>query len=263
MSRYQRFLDLHRSEDLFLMPNPPDAGTARILASLGFAALATTSSGHAATLGRHDQTVTRSELLEHVAALADSVDIPINADSERLFADAPEEIAEPIELLIQAGASGCSIEDYDPKAAAIDPLDKSVERVEAAVAACKDRLVLTARAENHLYGNDDLADTVRRLCAFRDAGADCVYAPGLTTLADIATIVEEVAIPVNVLIMPTGPTVAELEQVGVRRVSTGGLLTWAAYGALADAARELLDHGTADFTASGLSVTDRRRAFGA
>jgi len=262
VTQYQRFLDLHRADSLFLMPNPPDVGTARVLAAMGFVALATPSSGHAATLGRHDQTVSRSELVEHVAAIAGAVEVPLNADSERLFADDPADIAESVALLAQAGAAGCSIEDFDPAVGAIESFDKSVERVAAAVDACRGRMVLTARAENHLYGRDDLADTIRRLSAYRDCGVDCVYAPGLIELSDIATLVKEVGIPVNALMMPNGPSVAALEQAGVRRVSTGGLLTWAAYGALAAAARELLSDGTSTFVAAGLSITDRRRAFG-
>ena len=259
--RYEQFRELHRREELFVMPNPPDVGAARILASLGFAALATTSSGHAATLGRPDQTVTRTELIDHVAAVAASVDVPVNADSERLFADEPDGIAESVSLLVHAGAAGCSIEDYDPARQEIEPLDRATERVAAAAAACRGRLVLTARAENYLYGREDLTDTIRRLSAYRDAGADCVYAPGLTDVDDIRAVVTEVAIAVNVLLMPTGPTVAELEAAGVRRVSTGGLLAWAAYGALAGAGRELLERGTSTYAKTALSATDRQAAF--
>lgn len=259
---YQRFLELHHADDLFIMPNPFDVGSAKILASLGFPALATTSSGHAATLGRHDQYVTRGELIDHVRVMTAAVRLPLNVDSERLFAESAEAIAEMVELLAATGAAGCSIEDYHPVTKSIDPIGEARERVAAAAEACSGRLVLTARAENHLYGRDDLGDTIARLEAYRDAGADCVYAPGLTSLDDIRTVVRAVGIPVNVLTMPNGPTIDELREAGVRRVSTGSMLTWAAYGALATGARELLNEGTSTYSSANLSMTDRLRAFG-
>lgn len=256
-SAYASFKELHSRDELFIMPNPWDVGSAKVLASLGFPALATTSSGHAATLGRHDQAVTRDELVAHVAALASSVAVPLNADSERCFADDPAGVADTVRLLADAGAAGCSIEDFDPETGEIDPVGKAVERVAAAALAARNRLVLTARAENHLYGADNLADTMERLVAYREAGADCVYAPGLTDLEDIATVVLEVGAPVNVLAMPGGPSIGALEEIGVRRVSTGGALAWAAYGALAKGARELLEYGTSTYTAGALSSEDR------
>lgn len=240
----ERFRSLHR-DGLFLMPNPWDAGSARLLASLGFEALATTSSGHAAALGRTDQSVSRDELLAHVEALVAVIDVPLNVDAERCFADDPTGVAETVELIARAGAAGCSIEDYDPQREAIDPLDVAVERVAAAAEAARGHgVVLTARAENPLYGIDDLEDTIARLCAYRDAGAEVVYAPGLVDRAAIASVVEWVGIPVNVLALRHGPTVAELAAIGVRRVSTGGALARAAYGALVAAARELQTTGT-------------------
>ncbi len=243
----QRFRALHR-EGLFLMPNPWDVGSARLLASLGFQALATTSSGHAAALGRPDQNVTRDELLAHVEALVAAVDVPLNVDAERCFADDPAGVAITVELIAEAGAAGCSIEDYDPQRDAIDPLDISVERVAAAAAAArKHGVVLTARAENHLHGIDDLDDTIARLCAYRDAGAEVVYAPGLADQADIARVVERVGVPVNVLALRQGPTLAALAAIGVRRVSTGGALARAAYGALVTAAQELQTAGTSTY----------------
>ncbi len=243
----KRFRALHQ-DGLFVMPNPWDIGSARLLASLGFQALATTSLGHAATLGRADQTVTRDELLAHVEVLTGAVDLPFNVDAERCFADDPAGVAETVGLLAQAGAAGCSIEDYDPRRGAIDPIEVAVERVAAAAeAARKHGLVLTARAENHVYGLDDLQDTITRLRAYRDAGADVVYAPRLVDGAAIARLVEQVGPPVNVLAMRDGPTVAELEAMGVRRVSTGGALARAAYGALMAAARELQTAGTSTY----------------
>ncbi len=157
-------------------------------------------------------------------------------------------MAETVELIARAGAAGCSIEDYDPQREAIDPLDVAVERVGAAAGAARRHgVVLTARAENHLYGIADLEDTIARLCAYRDAGAEVVYAPGLVDRAAIASVVGRVGIPVNVLALRHGPTVAELAALGVRRVSTGGALARAAYGALVKAARELHADGTSTY----------------
>lgn len=259
-----RFRELHEADDLFVMPNPWDLGSARLLQHLGFPALATTSSGHAASLGRLDQRVTRQEMLDHAAQLAAGVEVPLNVDSERCFGETPGEVADTVRAIVDAGAAGCSIEDYDPTVEAIDPLDVAVERVAAAAAAAHagpDPIVLTARAESHLYGVHDLDETITRLCAFRDAGADVVYAPGLRELADIRRVVEEVGIPVNVLAWPTGPTIAELASVGVSRVSTGGALAWAALGAVAAAGRELLESGTYGYTRSALPHRDRTAAF--
>ena len=255
---YERFKDLHGRDELFIMPNPWDVGSAKLLASLGFSALATTSSGHAATLGRHDQRVSRDELVGHVEAMTAAVEVPLNVDSERLFATTPEGINETVGLLAAAGAAGCSIEDYDPATGAIDSVEVATERVAAAAAACRGRLVLTARAENYLYGEDDLSDTIERLVAYSEAGADCVYAPGLTDLEDIATVVLEVGTPLNVLTMPSGPAIGRLADVGVRRVSTGGALAWTAYGAMAAAATELLTQGTSTFMRGALAAEDRR-----
>jgi 2-methylisocitrate lyase-like PEP mutase family enzyme len=247
----ERFRQLHAA-GLFVMPNPWDVGSARLLAALGFPALATTSSGHAATLGRPDQHVRRDELLAHAATLAAAIEVPLNVDAERCFADDPAGVAETVELIAGTGAAGCSIEDYDP-GAGIDPVDRAAERVEAAArAASAHGLVLTARAENHLYGAGDLDDTVARLRAYRAAGADVVYAPGLVDLGDIARVVRDVDAAVNVLARPAGPSTAELATVGVRRVSTGGALLRAAYSTLVRAGRELLDDGTSVYAAGAM-----------
>ncbi|MCU1396588.1 MAG: 2-methylisocitrate lyase [Ilumatobacteraceae bacterium] len=249
----QRFRAMHAASELFVMPNPWDIGSAKILASLGFTALATTSSGHAASLGKQDQQVTLGELLAHVAAISGAVALPLNVDAERCFADTPAGVAETVHLLADAGASGCSIEDYDPATNAIDELAVAVERVAAAAeAAHAHGVVLTARAERHLYGATDIDATIDRLIAFRDAGADAVYAPGLVDLGEIARVVDAVGVPVNVLAFPNGPSVPQLAQVGVRRVSTGGALAWAAYGALARGAAELLGPGTSTYSRDGL-----------
>ena len=249
----ERFLALHVPGTPLLLPNPWDAGSAVLLASLGYEALATTSSGFAATLGRLDGAVTRVEALGHGAAIAAATDLPVSADLENGFADDPDGVAETVRGALAAGLAGCSIEDftgrdddpiYDPSLAA--------ERIAAAAAAAHDgpqTLVLTARAENHLHGRDDLDDTIARLQAYEAAGADVLYAPGLADLDDIRTVVEALSKPVNVLARPGVPSVAELASVGVSRISVGGGFAFAALGGLVDAARELLDHGTYGFWA--------------
>jgi 2-methylisocitrate lyase-like PEP mutase family enzyme len=261
--RRARFRQLHAEDGIFVMPNPWDAGSARLLASSGFRALATTSAGLAWSLGRNDQHVTRAELVAHVAWLAAATDLPLSVDSERCFADDLAGVAETVRLLGEAGAAGCSIEDYDPATGRIDPIGHAAERVAAAARAAHsgDAMVLTARAENHLYGAGDLADTIGRLVAYRAAGADVLYAPGLTDPADIAAVVAAVAAPVNVLALPDAPTVAELEALGVRRVSTGSLLASAAYGAMVTGARELLEAGSSGYARAGLPQDVRAAAF--
>jgi 2-methylisocitrate lyase-like PEP mutase family enzyme len=256
----KRFAELHAS-GTFVMPNAWDIGSARILESLGFGAIATTSSGHAASLGRMDQQVKLGELLDHVEALVREVNVPVSVDAERCFADDPEGVAATVEQLAQKGAAGLSIEDYHPETGIV-PVAVAAERVEAAARIARPHgITLTARAENHLYGVDDLDDTLARLAAYRDAGADVVYAPGLVDIDDITRVVEEVGIPVNVLARPNGPSVPQLADAGVRRVSTGGALAFAAYGALAAAGRELLSSGTSRYTVASLSADDRRRSF--
>ena len=259
--RRARFSELHARDGLFLMPNPWDVGSARLLASLGFEALATTSQGFAWAIGKLDQTVTRVELVAHVAAVAEATPLPLNVDSERLYPDDPGGIAETVRRLMEAGAAGCSIEDYDPATGRVDDVGPAAERVAIAAEAAGD-VVLTARCESHLYGAADLDDTIARLVAYRDAGADAVYAPGLTDLGQIATVVEAVGVPVNVLALPSGPTITELESVGVRRVSVGSLLASAAYGALVAGARELLDEGTSRYAERRLARELAQQAFG-
>ena len=262
--RCARFRELHAREQLFLMPNPWDAGSARLLAACGFEALATTSAGLAWSLGRLDGTVTRQELVAHVACLASATILPLNVDAERCFPDDPGGVAETVSQLAAAGAAGFSVEDYDPSAGCLDEVDVAAERVAAAAAAAHrlpEPLVVTGRAENHIRGVDDLDDTVARLVAYRDAGADAVYAPGLREIGAIARLTREVGIPVNVLALGGGPTVAELAAVGVRRVSTGGALAGAAYGALLAGARELLAEGTSHYTEGGVSGETLGAAF--
>lgn len=200
----------------------------------------------------------------HTRALAAATDLPLNVDSERCYADDAPGVATTVALLHEAGAAGCSIEDYDPVSGRIDPLDLSAERVAAAADAAHvpgDPMVLTARCENFLYGVEDLDDTISHLRAYRDAGADCVYAPGLSTTAQIASVVAAVGIPVNVLLWPGGPSVPEIGAAGARRVSTGSALASTAYGALMLGAQELRDTGTSGYRTVGLRAEDRA-AFG-
>ncbi|MEY2402192.1 MAG: hypothetical protein QOJ08_2303, partial [Ilumatobacteraceae bacterium] len=248
-----RFRSLH-SAGTFVMPNPYDLGSARLLAALGFSALASTSAGFAATLGRLDMTVSRDELLDHIGPLAAATDLPLNVDSERCYADDLPGVTETVELLAEAGAAGCSIEDWNPATGSIDPIEVATERVGAAVAgAAKTGLVLTARCENQLHGIDDLDDTISRLQSYVAAGADVVYAPGLVDLDQIATVVNAVGAPMNVLILPGGPSVAQLGEVGVRRISTGSLLSRISHGAMVAAAEKLRDDGVINRTEPFLS----------
>ena len=259
--RRERFRALH-ARGLFVMPNAWDAGSARLLQWSGFDAIATTSLGHAASLGRVDQSVTLDELVAHVRELAAAVDIPLSVDSERCFADSADGVADTVERLAEAGACGCSIEDYDPERRAIDPVELAVERVAAAAeAAHRHGLVLTARAENHVYGIGDLDDTIARLTAYRRAGADVVYAPRLMEAGEMRRIVEEVDAPVNVLAMRSTPPVPELREVGVRRVSTGGWLARAAYGTILAASRELQSAGTSTYLDCAIGGDELNEAF--
>jgi 2-methylisocitrate lyase-like PEP mutase family enzyme len=246
MSAGEHFLALHRPGAPLLMPNPWDAGSARLFAHLGFEALATTSSGSAASQGRPDGQLTRDEVLEHVRAIVLATALPVNADLEDGFAAAPEGVAETIRLAAQAGAAGASIEDYRD-GAILDP-GLAAERVAAAAEAARSAgLALTARAENHLRGRDDLADTVRRLQSFQEAGAHVLYAPGLVALADFERVVAELDLPVNALIAPGGPTVRELADAEVARISVGGNFNLVALGAVSAAARELQEGGPLRF----------------
>jgi 2-methylisocitrate lyase-like PEP mutase family enzyme len=248
------------------MPNAWDVGSARLFASLGFQAVATTSSAFAATQGRLDGGATRDETLSHAEVMVDATALPVSADLEHGFADDPAGVAETIARAVATGLAGGSIEDStgDPGLPIFD-FDLAVARVEAAVRAAHDgssgiHFVLTARAENKLHGRGDLDDTVARLRAFGAAGADVVFAPGWIELDDVKQIVDSVDVPVNVLVRPGGPTVAELASVGVARISTGGALGFLALGAAADAARELLERGTVGFLVPAAAGAQQVRA---
>ncbi len=243
-----RFLRLHRPGQPLLLPNPWDLGSARVLASLGFAALATTSSGFAATLGLPDGGVTRDQAIDHAGAIVRATPLPVSADLENGFADDPQDVAATVTAAIGVGLAGCSIEDFtghddDP----IYEVSRAAERIAAAAQAAHSgpqRLVLTGRAENYLHGRADLADTIVRLQRYAEAGADVLYAPGLTRASDIRDVVSSVDRPVNVLAMAGAPPVGELAELGVARVSVGGAFAFAALGALTEAARELQNAGT-------------------
>src|SRR6516164_3379062 len=249
----ERFLALHHQPRPLLLPNPWDLGSAKLLAWLGFSALATTSSGFAATVGRLDGEVTRDEAIDHAAAVVRATDLPVSADLENGFSDTAAGVAETMELAAVAGLAGCSVEDFTGRDD--DPIyDKSLaaERIAAAAevaASGPAALVLTARAENYLHGRPDLADTIARLQAYHQAGADVLYAPGLTALGDIQQVVSALDRPVNVLALPAAPTVAELADVGVRRISVGSAFAWVALGGVVEAAQELLAAGAYGFFA--------------
>jgi 2-methylisocitrate lyase-like PEP mutase family enzyme len=261
----QAFRDLHRRQEAFVIPNPWDIGTARLLELLGFAALATTSAGHAYSLGKPDGTCTRQEILDHLQALAGSVSLPVTADLGKGFCDSPRSVEESVTLAAATGIVGCSIEDASGRAD--DPIYDfalAVERVAAAVAAAK-RLpfpfTLTARAENFLCGRRDLDDTIRRLQAYQQAGADVLYAPGLRDKEEIAAVVQSVDRPVNVLATPDmNLSVSALSKLGVRRISVGSALSRAALGAFLRAAEEM-QHGTFAFAADAPSHTHLNELF--
>lgn len=262
-----RFLTLHQQDTPLLLPNPWDPGSARLLAYLGFDALATTSSGSAATLGRLDGQLGRDATLTHAASIVSATDLPVSADMENGFADDPAGVADTVRACADVGLAGCSVEDYTGRDD--DPIydaGLAVARVEAAADAAHQgpaRLVLTARAENHVRGRQDLADTVARLQSYQDAGADVLYAPGLTDLNALRSVVQSVDRPVNVLARPGVPPVAELAAIGVRRISVGGAFAFAALAAVVDAARELLGPGTYGFLqASAAGAIAARQAFG-
>jgi 2-methylisocitrate lyase-like PEP mutase family enzyme len=250
LERVAIFKALHARDGIFLIPNPWDVGTARMLAALGFEALATTSAGHAFSLGQGDNTLTREATLTHARQIVDATDLPVSADLGNGFGDRPEAVAETIRLAGATGLAGASVEDatYEDAQPVYD-LELAVDRVRAASEAAHGLpvpLVLTARAENLIVGRPDLADTIARLQAFQDAGADVLYAPGLLTLSDVRAVVSSVDRPVNVLAGIAGArfTMTDLASAGVRRVSTGSALARAALGKFLRAAVEMRDRGT-------------------
>jgi 2-methylisocitrate lyase-like PEP mutase family enzyme len=256
------FRALHARPGAFVIPNPWDVGTARILAGLGFEALATTSAGMAFALGRRDGTVGRDEALAHVRDIVGATPLPVSADLENGFGEAPRTVAETIRLAAKAGLVGCSIEDAsgDPDRPIYDP-SLAAERIAAAVEAARALpfpFTLTARAENFLHGRPDLDDTIGRLQAFEAAGADVLYAPGLRDLDAIRAVCQAVGKPVNVIMGLAGApfSVDDLAAAGVRRISLGSALTRAALGTFLRAAREIREQGTFSFADSAASFAE-------
>jgi 2-methylisocitrate lyase-like PEP mutase family enzyme len=255
VTKAEAFRSLHEGEP-FVIPNPWDAGSAKVLEALGFQALATTSSGFAFTLGKRDGRVTLDELLDHVRALDQATSLPVSVDLENGHGPRPEAAANAIVRAAEAGAAGGSIEDWDRDGAGIYDLGHATERVAAAVEATRalaGPFTLTARAENLIHGIDDLDDTIARLQAFERAGADVLYAPGLRTVEQIRAVCGAVSKPVNVLARPN-LTVAEIVEAGGHRISVGGALTWVAAGAFAEAARRIRDDGDLSALASQVDL---------
>jgi 2-methylisocitrate lyase-like PEP mutase family enzyme len=249
-----QFRALHEGPGAFLMPNPWDAGSAKLLAGLGFEALATSSGANAFVLGRKDGNVTREEAIAHAKLIVDATDLPVNGDLEHGFGDAPEDAAETIRQAAAVGLAGASIEDAsrNPDKPLYDR-SHAKERIQAAAEAAKSAgngLVLTARAENFLYGNPDLADTIARLQAFEEAGADVLYCPGVTDLKDIRAVCDAVGKPVNVLPLTPTVTVKQIADAGAKRISLGTWTQNAAIAGLLQAAQEMKDNGTFAFLAS-------------
>ena len=258
------FRALHQRPGAFVIPNPWDVGSARFLASLGFEALATTSAGYAFSRGLPDGGVGFDEMIAHCRELAAATPLPVSADLEKGKGDSADSAAETVFAADAAGLAGCSLEDFSgDETAPIYDFSLAVERVAAAVEAAraiKPDFVFTARAENFLHGRPDLDDTIRRLQAFEKAGADVLYAPGLTTLDQVRAVCSAVSKPVNVLAVP-GFTVAALAEAGVKRVSLGSKLATAAFSGLEGAAREILDQGTFGFARGGVSYARLQALF--
>jgi 2-methylisocitrate lyase-like PEP mutase family enzyme len=262
----ETFRRLHES-GCFVIPNPWDVGSAKLLAGLGFPALATTSSGIAWSLGRPDNHVSLDEAITHIRAIAHAVDVPVNADFEGGFATDPEGVAKNVSLALGTGIAGVSIEDSTGDSAhPLFDFDLSVERMRAArlaVNASGTAAILTGRSEGFIVGRPDLAETVRRLTAYAEAGADCLYAPGIRTKAEITAVVQAVAPkPVNVLVGSDFATVAELASLGVRRISVGGALARVAWAAFLDASKEIAEQGTFARLTYGVPFGEINAAFG-
>jgi 2-methylisocitrate lyase-like PEP mutase family enzyme len=264
MEKGRKFRSLHEAPGIFVMPNPWDPGTAKLLVSMGFKALATTSAGFAFSRGLPDGAVGFEAMMAHCRDIVASVDVPVSADLEKGKGNSPDSAAETIFAADAAGLAGCSIEDHtgDPDKP-IYAFSLAVERVAAAVEAAKalkNDFVFTARAENFLWGRPDLDDTIKRLRAFADAGADVVYAPGISDIATVRAICSSVPRPVNVLAV-SNLSVADLAAAGVKRVSLGSKLTNSAFGAIKRAAVEILESGTFGFSRDGMPFDELTTLF--
>jgi 2-methylisocitrate lyase-like PEP mutase family enzyme len=262
----REFYELHQRNKAFVIPNPWDIGTSRLLAQIGFEALATTSGGYAFSVGQPDGAVSREQMMQHVSAIACATDLPVSADLENGFGDSPETVAETVGLAAHAGVSGGSIEDVPRQGSKAYELAYAVDRIRAAVEVVRNlpfRFTLTARSENFLIGNPDLADTIKRLQAYQEAGADVLFAPGLTTAEDISAVVQSLDRPVNVVMGLRNSllSVAQLSEIGARRISVGSALSRAALGAFLRAAHELKDHGTFEFAQQGVDYRDMNKMF--
>ena len=256
------FAAMHTREGAFIIPNPWDVGTARLLAQIGFEALATTSAGYSFSVGQRDNSITRIDMMTHVATIAAATELPVSADLENGFGDSPEMVAGTIKLAARAGLVGGSIEDMSRRAGrSIYELGLAVDRIRAAAEVVRDlpfAFTLTARAENYLAGRPDLSDTIKRLQAYQEAGADILYAPGIVSKDDIASIVKSLDRPVNVVMGLQGiqMSLSELSAIGVKRVSVGSALSRAALGAFLRAAREMREHGTFTFADQAVGYRD-------
>lgn len=246
-----RFRALHHQDQAFVIPNPWDAGSARLMAGMGFKALATTSAGFAAAIGKSDGLTSRDEALAHCRDLTQATPLPVSADLENGYGDRPEDAAETVRGAAAAGLAGCSIEDYAGPKGGIYDFGLALERVTAAVEAARslpNDFVLTARAENLIRNRPDLDDTIKRLQAFDAAGADVLYAPGLRDIATVTQVCAAVSKPVNVLMGGTSDmTVQSLSEAGAKRISVGAAMTWAAYGEMMKVAREIMETGRFDY----------------
>lgn len=267
MEKGRKFQEMHTRPGCFVIPNPFDVGTAKLLAHLGYEALATTSAGYAFTIGKSDMAVGRELMIAHVREIVNATDLPVSADLENGFGDAPKYVAQTIRLGAEAGLAGGSIEDATGRKD--DPIYEfgaAVERVRAAVDAAHSLafpFTLTARCENFLHGRPDLKDTIKRLQAFQEAEADVLYAPGLRTKDDIAAVVKSVDRPVNVIMGMAGValTVAELTALGVKRISVGSALSRAALGGFMRAAKEMKEKGTFGFANEAVPFAEINNAF--
>ncbi len=265
----KEFRELHRQDRAFVIPNPWDIGTAKLLESLGFEALATTSAGYAFSVGKPDGAIDREEMIAHAAEIVAATNLPVSADLENLYVDDPARVAETIRMAGDAGLAGCSIEDVPlGRGDAPYELAFAAERVRAAAEAAHSfrfPFTLTARSENFIAGRPDLRDTIARLQAFQEAGADVLFAPGLRTKEDIAAVVRSVDRPVNVIMGLQGVhlSVAELSEIGVKRISVGSALSRVAFGAFLRGAREMLERGTFSFAEDATTYADLNAMFAA